>query len=172
MDIAKALSGGDRRSIGRSNEVAAYVLRRQFALPELMRALASDDVVVRMRAADALEKVSAARADLCDPFARDLLFVAAKSDEQEVRWHAAQILPRLTLSRRQRGEAVDLLFEFLQDKSRIVQAFALTALVDFAEDDKGLRERVTPLVRRAAASGAPSVKARAKKLMDRIGDAP
>jgi hypothetical protein len=169
MDIAKVLSGCDRRSIGRSAEVVAHALKNKSILQDLVAALSHGDVVVRMRAADTLEKVSAQKPDWLDPFAGKLLAVASASDEQEIRWHAAQMFSRLRFSNAQRNKAIDLLFEFLKDKSRITQAFALTALVDLAKGDPALRARVAPLVKRAAARGSPSVKARAKALERRLG---
>ena len=51
--ILKKLSGGDRRSIGRSNEVVAEVLTRPALLRHVFEGLAGDDPVLRMRAADA-----------------------------------------------------------------------------------------------------------------------
>jgi hypothetical protein len=62
-----------------------------------------------------------------------------------------------------------LLFGFLKDRSRIVQAFAVTALADFAENDAALRSRVAPMIQHAAASDSPSLKARARKLLKRLG---
>lgn len=167
MDIAEVLSGGDRRSIGRSDQVAAFVLNYQSALPELIAALADERAVVRMRAADALEKVSAKEAGWLAPFAAEIL-QATESEDQELRWHAAQILPRLSLDRTQRSEAEERLFGLLDDASRIVRVFALTALVDLAQDDEPLRARLTPVVSAAAATGFPSMKARARKLINRL----
>jgi len=168
MDIAKALSGGSRRSIGRSNDVAAHVLNDKTALPKLVAALSHEEAVVRMRAADALEKVSVRRPEWLDPFAPDVLTLAATRDEQEIRWHSAQILPRLRLNNAQRKKAVDLLMTFLDDHSRIVQAFALTALVELSKDDAEIRARVAMLVKRAAASQWPSLRARARALDKRL----
>lgn len=168
MQVAKLLASGDRRSIGRSQQVVADVFRRKIAIREVVAALSHGDRLVRMRAADALEKVSVRNWDLLQFFAPTLLKVAAASDEQEIRWHAAQILPRLRLNKAQHTRAVDTFFAYLSDKSRIVQAFALTALVELSIGDAALSERVTRIVGRAAASGPPSLKARAKALRKRL----
>ena len=67
----KKLSGGDRRSIGRSNDVVADVLARPAQAPRLLKiligALASPDPVLRMRAADAVEKITMQRPDFYSP---------------------------------------------------------------------------------------------------------
>ena len=60
--VLDRLRGGDWRSIGRANAVARAVLRRPGTLPELAAGLWHADPVIRVRAADALEKVSRAQA--------------------------------------------------------------------------------------------------------------
>ena len=168
LDIHKALSSGDRRSIGRANEVVSFVLGNEAALPDLVAALGNKNEVVRMRAADAIEKVSAIRPDLVTPFADDLLDAVAIWNQQEINWHAAQILPRLDLAPVQQNMAISALFGFLAQKSRILRTFALTGLVEFTKRDPSLRDQVIPEVQRAAASGIPSLEVRARKLIQRM----
>jgi hypothetical protein len=55
------LHGGDRRSIGRVPEVVAEVLGNPGLFGELITGMEHPDPVVRMRAADAAENVSADR---------------------------------------------------------------------------------------------------------------
>ena len=171
MDIQEALSGGDRRTVGRVGDVVAHVLDHKEALPDLVAALDAEEAVVRMRAADALEKVSAQHADWVAPFAEDILSAAERRPDQEVRWHAAQTLPRLGLDAGQRDRAVALLMECLDAESRILRAFALTGLVEFALADPSLRTPVEPLVAAALTSGIPSFAARARHLRKRLDKA-
>ncbi len=168
MDIQEALSGGDRRTVGRIKEVVAHILAHPDALPDLVAALDAEEAVVRMRAADALEKVSAQHADWVAPFAEDILAVATRRVDQEIRWHAAQTLPRLGLDPGQRNRAVALFTDCLNAESRILRAFALTGLVEFALTDPALRARVEPLVEEALTSDVPSYAARARKLRKRL----
>jgi hypothetical protein len=65
--ILKKLAGGDRRSIGRSNEVAAEVLGRPALFRVLIKGLTSEDPIVSMRAADAIEKITVQRPELLRP---------------------------------------------------------------------------------------------------------
>src|SRR5271170_7344792 len=132
----KKLSGGDRRSIGRSNEVAAQVLAHPANFPHLVKGLAADDPVLRMRAADAIEKISAQRPELLRPYKRKLLAIAGSTNQQEIRWHAALIIPRLKLTPKERAAALDILFDYLRDKSSIVKTFAMQAIWDLAADAK------------------------------------
>ncbi|MBL9046057.1 MAG: hypothetical protein JNK34_01920 [Tabrizicola sp.] len=168
MDIAKALSGGDKRSIGRSNDVATYVLAHGAAVPGLVALLRHPDAVVRMRAADALEKLSARKAEWLTPFADDIL-AAAEPEEQEICWHAAQILPRLDLDAAQLKATVALMRGLLGHESRIVRVFALTGLVDLSRRDHSLRPMAGTAVQTATMSGIPSLAARARKLQRQLG---
>jgi hypothetical protein len=130
MNIAALLAGGDRRSIGRSNQVVALVRVRPERFAELMRCLWSDDPIVRMRAADAAEKVSAPLPELLAPFRAELLGLLVEADQQEMRWHLAQMIPRLSLNSTERGRAIATLRAFLSDDSSIVKTCAMQALVE------------------------------------------
>lgn len=67
------LQGGDRRSIGRVPEVVEEVLCNLSLFGELTAGIQHHDPVVRMRAADAAEKVSAAHPDYRSPYKAELL---------------------------------------------------------------------------------------------------
>lgn len=168
MDMARALSGGDRRSIGRATAVVSHILRHRETLGELIEALEHEDPIVRMRAADVAEKISKQHPDWLRPYAQRFVALAGNSTQQEIRWHLAQMLPRLRLSPSQRRRALAALLGYLDDQSRIVQVSALTALVEFSCRDPGLKSRVAPLVARAVRSGTPSLRARAKKLLAQL----
>jgi len=83
--LLASLTGGDRRSIGRSNELVEKVLSAPELFGSLFEGLNDSNPLVRMRAADALEKVSARYPDWLTPYKNDLLrFVCSKpSFEQE-----------------------------------------------------------------------------------------
>ena len=133
--ILRKLAGTDRRSIGRSGEVVADILERGAPFAALIRGMLDADPVIRMRSADAAEKVSAQHPGYLQPYARTLIDVVAKSGQQEVRWHVAQMLPRLELTPAARKKAYTILQEYLGDGSSIVRTFAMQALVDLAEND-------------------------------------
>ena len=164
------LEGGDRRSIGRSQEVVEHVLADVSLFPALFEGMVSSDPVVRMRAADAAEKVAASRPDLLQPFADRLLDKVAAIDQQEVRWHVAQMLPRLRLTDAERARAVALLEGYLGDKSKIVQTFALQALADLAQQDVSLVPRVIGTLEEMIVAGSPAVRSRSRKLLALLGE--
>jgi len=163
--LARALAGGDRRSIGKSSSVVRRVLREPERFVEIIDGLCDDDPLVRMRCADVAEKVSLKRPEWLRPHKRRLLALAAHVAEQELRWHLAQMLPRLDLDRSERRRAEALMRGYLDDKSRIAQTFALQALADLAIGDAALRRRLLPLIEQLARTGSPAVRARARKLI-------
>lgn len=166
------LAGGDRRALGQADAVAATVLARRPRFAELWTGLDHADPVVRMRAADALEKVTARRPDWRAGYAADLLRRLAGSAAPAVRWHLIQMTPRLALDPDDRAAAVALLEGHLGDASRIVVVSAMQALFDLAGDDPAraadLRRRYAHL----AATGSPAVRSRAHKLLAQLPETP
>lgn len=118
-----------------------------------------------MRCADVAEKVSGAHPDWLQPHKEALLSFASTVQEKEVRWHMAQMLPRLQLAAVERRRAVALLFQYLDDPSRIVKTWSMQALFQMSEGDPKLRARVMPIVRDAALKGSLAECSRAKKLL-------
>jgi hypothetical protein len=160
-----ALAGGDFRSIGRSEEAVKAVLADSRLFAVLMSGLTADDALIRMRAADAAEKVTALHPDWLASYKRYLLNEVARVEQQEVRWHLAMMLPRLELTRGERTRVASILKTWLDDKSRIVQTMSLQALSDLSKRDAGLRSEVRRLIEEKVKSGSPSVKSRGKKLL-------
>ena len=166
--ILAMLAGGDRRSIGRANQAAAMVSKDLSLFPELMTGLWSDDPLVRMRAADAAEKVSRKHPKLLARHKTELLGLMAEANQQELRWHLAAMVPRLSLNAKERERAASLLEGYLEDRSSIVKTFALQGLADVAKNDPALRPSVIELLRAAERSGTPAMKARSRKLLPRL----
>lgn len=54
--MAPYLAGGDRRSIGRANEIVELLQSQPCLLPQLIQEMWNSDPIVAMRAADAVEK--------------------------------------------------------------------------------------------------------------------
>lgn len=158
------LAGGDRRSIGKADLVAEQALQQPGLLAMIIDGFGHAEAVVRMRSADVAEKVSRQRPDMLAPHKEQLLQLLHSATEAELRWHLAQIVPRLGLEAGERSATIEVLKGFLQDRSRIVQAFSLQALVDLTVDDPAQRRLVSGVVETLARTGSPAVRARARKL--------
>lgn len=166
-NLAQRLARGDRRTTGDATGVADEVAADPARLPELVECVFSPSAGVRMRAADALERVSRVVPRALDAFIDRLLTDVAAIEQAEVRWHVAQILPRLALDEAQRWRAAALMVQWFRDaESRIVRTSALQAMVDLAENDAGLRELSAEMMRAALRSGVPSLAARARRILN------
>ena len=167
-NILALLEGGDRRSIGHADQVAAIVDDDPRLFPKLIAGLWSTDPLVRMRAADAVEKVTGTRRELLYPHKKELLGLMAESQEQEMRWHLAVMVPRLILNSKERQAAISSLTGYLQDRSSIVKTFALQGLADLARDEPSLRSKVIDILREATRNGTAAMKARSRKLLAKL----
>lgn len=167
-EIISLLEEGDLRSISRVPEVVKKVLKNPELIKILVQGLIDPLPGVRMRASDALEKISRTHPEHLKPYKTFILKRVLQNTQQEVRWHTAQILPRLDLSKRERGLAAKWLFEYLEDTSKIVQTNALQALVDLSWKDDQLFDDVRIAVERLAETGSPAVRNRAGKLLPRL----
>ena len=169
MDILSVLAGGDRRSIGRVGAVVPFVLAHPEQLPVLLDGMEGEDEVLRMRCADAAEKISISRPDWFVPLRSRLLRLARTSVQQELRWHIAQMLPRIGLDASQRDVAITILLEYLRDRSRIVTTSSMTSLFEFAREDPPLQRKLGPILERFLAHGSAAERSRAGRLLRELG---
>jgi len=163
--IAVMLKGGDRRSIGKSNQIAQLVLSEPQRFAELVECLWGEDPIVRMRAADAAEKVTVTRPELLNPHKQELLGLLDEAEQIELRWHLALMVPRLSLSGTERARAAAALQRYLEDRSSIVKTFALQGLADLARRDSNLQGPARRALEESLRSGTAAMKVRARKLL-------
>ena len=163
--ILTKLVGGDRRSIGRVSEVVRQVCRQPELVAGLLLALTHDDPVVRLRAGDVLEKVSRRHPEWLRPSRDQLLRLASIATDKELRWHLAQLLPRLELTPSQRLTFARVLDRYFADASTIVRVSSVQALADLSVVDPRLRRRALARVRSCLRRGHPAERARARKLL-------
>lgn len=168
--ILSKLEGGDRRSIGRSNDVVADVIADPRLFHVVFSGLLSEDPLLRMRSADAVEKITARHPEYLRPHKALLIDRIARLDQKEVRWHAAQMLSRVEWNETERQRVVDVLMEYLNDRSSIVKTFAMQALADLARQAPELRSTVMVHLQELTITGTPAMKARGRKLLAGLGE--
>jgi hypothetical protein len=167
-NILRLLEAGDRRTIGCSDQVAAIVLEDSALFSQLIAGLWSDNPLVRMRAADAAEKVTRTHPGLLRPHKKELLGLMVEANQQELRWHVAAMVPRLPLTTEELHLAAATLNRYLEDRSSIVKTFALQGLADLAQEDPELMPRIIEILQESTRTGTPAMKARARKLLSRM----
>lgn len=167
-DLLKRLGGGDRRSIGKSEEVVADVLADARLFKPLFDCMLEDDPLVRMRAADAVEKITVMRPDFLQPYKSKLIHRIASINQPEVRWHVAQLVSRLELSRIERKRVAAIMNGYLNDRSSIVKTFAMQALADLAGRDSGLKSGIVKVLQKLTEEGTPAMQNRGRKLLAKL----
>lgn len=166
--ILRHFEGGDRRSIRGVPEVVRRVLAEPRLFRDVVEGIGHSEPLIRMRAADAIEKISAKHPEYLRPYKAQVLRWAATVEQPQVRWHMAQLLPRLDMDARERRAAVEALNRYLTDESSIVKTFAMQALADLAARDARLRARVVEQLRELTRTGTPAMKSRGRKLLARL----
>lgn len=162
------LAGGDRRSIGKSNEVVSLVLENPALFDIVFSGLLLDDPLIRMRCADAVEKITRLHPDYLEPYKTMLLEKLVNIDQPEVRWHITPMLVRLPLTVTEQESVFEILLRYLNDHSSLVRTFSLQALYHLAEVNMKIRPKVYQLVQEMTENGTPAVKARANKLLIKL----
>ena len=163
--ILSKLRGGDRRSIGKVGAVVTAVLKKPELFKELVTGLFDADPVVRMRAADAMEKISLNHPQFLQPFKTELIHLAQQTPQQELRWHMAQMIPRLELTPEETASVTEIFFDYLKDKSKIVVTFAMQALADLTIKKPDITARVIRAIEKLTQTGSPAIQSRGKKLL-------
>ena len=157
-NILTLLQGGDRRTIGRSDQVAEMVSGD--AHWSLVRVCSGANA---RRGCRGKGHAKASR-----PCKNELLGLMAETQEQELRWHLAVLVPRPELNARERQVAISSLHRYLEDRSSIVKTFALQGLVDLVKNGPGMRSRVIDIVRQAIRHATPAMKACSRKLLTQL----
>ncbi|MFY9946809.1 MAG: hypothetical protein WAL07_12190 [Exiguobacterium chiriqhucha] len=169
MDIREVLSGGDLRSIGHVDAVVAYVGNDPDRFSELMTGLTDDRPVVRMRSADAMEKVTRRHPKLLRAHQASLFEQLQIATQQEVRWHLAQLMPRMTWTEEEASGIVHVLTDWIDtETSAIVIVNALQAMFDLSAVHLRFHDELKALLESQLETGSPAVKSRSKKLLQKL----
>src|SRR5687768_1723617 len=95
--LTSLLLGKDLRTI-RQNKVVVNSIHDQRSFDELFSLLFHHERALVMRAVDAVEKVTAKRPGFLTSHKSQLLKVLNSADHKELKWHIAQLIPRLDLT--------------------------------------------------------------------------
>ncbi len=167
--VAERLASGPPRGLGCTETLAREASGDSDTLLGLLDALEDPRAHVQARAANALKKVQERQPALLTPHAKRLLRVALQCGVLEAQWNLTIVIGALPLLSREKSLAVDLLFEELQSSSALLRTFALTALCDLAAGDRALQSRLGPILQEFVSNGTPAMRARARKLLGKLG---
>lgn len=160
------LTGGNPRTLLGVTEVLAELRADPSRISELIDCCTAADAVVRMRAADALEKFARERPELLTPFVDRLDAELAASTQPSIQWHLAQLWGEVPLTAAQRARAAEWLIRTLDDADDwIVLTCAMSALATLAAADTSLRPALRERLQRHSKSRLPAVAKRAVRLL-------
>lgn len=160
-------AGGHANSLGRVNDVIALVLTDKTRLDELYKCLFEEDAWVRMRAADALEKICREQPDWLLPYITMINKDLSKSSQPSIQWHIAQIYRQVSLTPEQKKHAITWLKNLLADSTNdwIVSANAMDTLAQFVREKSFPKARLVELLKVQQQHKSKSVVRRADKLL-------
>lgn len=167
--LVELLTEGDKRTVKGVDEAVQLVIRQPDLINVLLMFMRDDSESTAMRAADCLEKYSRTHASHLQDYEDILLKILEVVPQKEVRWHLAQILPRLELSSASMTRAAKVwLYDYYHSTSSIVRTASLQAVFDIRNRKPGLLPYVKEAVEYGLDHGSAAVKARAKMLYTRL----
>ena len=163
--LISALLGKDLRTI-RQNGVVVNSIHDQTTFDELFNLVFHHERPLVMRAIDAVEKVTSRRPEFLIAHKSQLLEILNSADHKELKWHIAQLLPRVDLTVAElEGVWHKLAYWALsKTESKIVRVNALQGLFNLSKLNPELKndfEKITSAVEHEA---IPSIQARIRKL--------
>jgi hypothetical protein len=166
--LLRKLEGTDHRSIGKVDEVVANVLANPDLFGIVFDGMLHDNSIVRMRSADAVEKITVVHPEYLIPYKKKLLEQVAFINQQEIRWHVAQLFSRIEWNSDERRQVKDILWTYLTDESRIVKTFSMQALADVAMIDNRFRKSIIQELEKLTKMGSPAMQSRGRKLLAKL----
>jgi len=161
------------RTVGGVDKVVKLARTDRMVVHQLVESFSPTDEGLNMRIADALEKISAENHRALESYVPELVKILHDYHQKEVRWHMAQILPRLALTESELTAVRRIWkYDFHMSHSKILKVFSLQALVDTCPHERKKHADVVQLLREAMKSGIPSLEARARKLWHPFYDEP
>jgi hypothetical protein len=164
-DFAHLLLGKGLRSITKSNEVVESV-QDQSSFDALFSLLWHHERPLVMRAADAVEKITRKHREFLLPHKEQLLSLLKSAINKELKWHIAQLVPRLNVDPHELKEVWSVLTYWSQNpnESKIVRVNSLQGLFELTQQYPSLRPDFEHTLHTLEREPIPSIQARIKKL--------
>ena len=157
---------------GRVPQIAALITARPRRAGRLIELMWDDDPGIASRAADVLERISRRPSTgllrVLDEYTEALLGLLPDARFTKLRWNLAFVIPRLQLSVAEARRAAATLYTFLEDRSSIVKTAALQGLADLTRHDPDSLPAVLDVLRIQGRSGTPAMRARSRRLIQRL----
>jgi len=164
-DFADLLGGKDLRSITKSSEVVQYVQDQQ-SFDVLFGLLVHPQRTLVMRAADAIEKITLTHKEFLQPHKRQLLSLLKGAMNKELKWHLAQLIPRVKLNKGELNDVCRILTDWVHSptESKIVRVNSLQGLFELSVQFPAVKADFDRTLSALEHEPIPSIQARVRKL--------
>ena len=164
-EFEQLLAGGDLRKIGNSN-VVVKLIHNQNDFDKLFTLLFHANRLIVMRAADAIEKISAHFPQYLNKYKQEIFSISETVKNKELQWHLALLLPTVSLSEDEFNYAWEISMNWAKDKtnSRIVRVNSMQALFELSRQNKKFAKKFQQLIGELQKENIPSINARIRKL--------
>ena len=171
-DLLKKLQGGDMRSIGRADEVVAEVGENENLFTDLVEGLFQEDGLIRMRAADAIEKIVRKNRPLLYPYQYQILeHFSTPKLQDEVKMSLPLLLGYMKLEEERLSLVLENLHRWLGNaKNKFVKVMCMQGLADQALQHEWLLQEVIATIEAQMVEGSASIKARGRILLKKLGE--
>jgi len=165
FQIEKMLSGGDLRSIGKSNSILPKI-KNQNDFDKLFKFLFHKERLVKMRAADIIEKITILNPQYLTKYKKEIIELCNVSTDKELIWHLALLIPRLPLDNKEFGNAWGILIKWAKDKinSRIVRVNSIQGLFEMTKQKSKFKKDFEMTLFEIEKENIPSINSRIRKL--------
>ena len=170
MKILKTyLEGGDLRSIGNVDRLVSLI-NTQSEFDLLFKYLFSEERLIRMRAADAIEKISAGNFELLFSHKLELIELMKTAIDKELKWHLALMISRVELTSTELRKVWKYLSKWAidQKESKIVRVNAIQSMYELSNRNKAYLEKFKSILAKVQTENIPSINARLRKLKIKI----
>ena len=159
------LLGKDLRTI-RQNNVVVNSIHDQRTFDELFSLVFHHERSLVMRAIDAVEKITSRRPDFLVTHKYQLLEILNSADHKELKWHIAQLIPRVDLTVAELKEVWNKFAYWALNRaeSKIVRVNAIQGLFDLSKKNPELKGDFEKIISALEHEMIPSIKARIRKL--------
>ncbi len=163
--FSELLMGNDRRRLRRNHKIIESI-HNQETFDELFSLVFHHERTLVMRAVDAVEKITSRCPEYLQPHKTQLMAVLKSADHKELKWHIAQLIPRLQLNQSELTDAWLTLSYWAQNKneSKIVRVNALRGLFEISRRHTELMDQYKDISASMAHEPIPSIQARLRKL--------
>ena len=164
-EFTRILLGKDLRKLRNSDKVIELVTDQQ-SFDKLFKLIFHHERPLVMRAADAVEKVTLNHREYLQPHKAQLLSILNSADHKELKWHIAQLLPRIDFDEQELNDVWHTLtyWTLNRNESKIVRVNALQGLFDLSKKFKSLQKDFNQTMATVSHEPIPSIQARIKRL--------